>query len=1044
MDDVAKYLKIINEGLTTKVCMQLSPEQKLAIEYTDGPQIILAGPGSGKTLVIVEKATYLVEKAGLDPQQILVLTYSNNTADELNSRLQEREGDKPLPEAHTFHSFGQKIIEQRYECLGYKEPPRVLSDYRKYTLKRQAYFETAEVPAGLSNPESIIPLLSDFVSRACDELVGPGKLQEFIKSKELKLNAITNVDQLADEKELLEDLKFATRFYEIYNQKKVEGNFIDFEDMLFGLYKIFKHNPDILKAQRHRLKYILVDEFQDANSGQVAILALLEERSGKICVVGDDDQSIYRFRGASYGSFVNFKKLFPEAVTHTLTINYRGTPRIVAASQVLISHKTQDRFDPDKKLKSGRKSGLQIGAFISTDVNSESQNVVNLIGSLLNEGIKPQDIAVISRAHDHRKQIYEALVKASIPVIEQRPFSIFSIQDVQVVSSFIRGAFLDDDDSDWIFPILFRYCNDLSPGQYSEISENLNELSPFELLTRLENIIEMSSLSLSGLKFALNIISQIKGFIPDGSASKLVEKALELSGTLSEAVARGEKSNRSAKALAQLWQAATDFEESEQISRLTPRHIHDFLDYLKWAEQTNTITLEPPSAEGVNLITAHSAKGLQFPVVIVVGLSERKFPKGDKDKRFTFPQKLSREIEPPPDAHTQEERRLMYVAMTRAANRLYLSGIQRPRVRISRFFTDVISHENFGEYGEVVDVDDIYIETGKKKMISQETDNNFTLKISEILSSTISAGKNGRQENVILENGISLLTEKLWSVMSSSGYTRSPDDFKRLLTDLINRCELKKIEPAGIEKSKKPKLSYTDIETYKSCPLRYRFKKVLKIPEKIGPHVYLGDAIHRTLYEVMSTVSKGKKPSVKDLKQIFFKKWSSYRNQDKTWMENLKNAGLMMLENFAKREKESRLKIVGLEKRFALEYDNFKLVGKIDRIDKDEKHELYIVDYKTGRIGTSQSAKDKADDQLFIYAMACPSLYDKLPAEVAYYYLGDDRLASFVVSEKDLQKVLAKISGIADKIADGDFTATPSIFECSRCSYKNICPDKVD
>ncbi len=1015
--------------------MQLSAEQRLAIEYIDGPQIILAGPGSGKTLVIVEKAAYLVEKVGLDPGHILVLTYSNNTADELNTRLQKRERDKPLPQAHTFHSFGQKIIEKRFDCLGYKESPRVLSDYRKYMLLRQAYFETAEVPIGLSNPDSIIYLLKDFVSRSCDELIGPEKLRGFIEKKELYLASITNGDQLADEREQLDDLKFATRFYEIYNQKKLGDNFIDFEDMLFGLYRVFNENPDVLKAERHRLKYILVDEFQDANSGQVAILALLGEKTEKICVVGDDDQSIYRFRGASYGSFVNFKRVFPNAVTHTLTVNYRGTPQIVAASQVLISHKTQDRFDPNKELKSGRKSGPKIGAFISTDVNSEAQSVVSLIKSLFDKNVKPRDIAVISRVHDHRKQVYEALTKADIPVVEQKPFSIFSIHDVQIVFSLIRGAFLDEE-AGWIFPILFRYCSDFNPGQYSQIRENLDKLSPYELLTELEGITEISSLSQSGLKSAMDIINSIKELIPDGSASKLVEKAFELSGLLSKVVAIDENSNRVAKALSQLWQAANDFEENEQGD------IHDFLNYLKWAEKTGTITLEQSRANGVNLLTAHSAKGLQFPVVIIVSLSERKFPQNDRDKRFSLPQELSREIQPPPDAHTQEERRLMYVAMTRAADRLYLSGIQRTRVRVSRFFSEVISNENFDEYGEVMKFGNLYTEP--EKAISQKTDKDFSLKLSDVLYSAFSTGKDTYHKKTVLEDSLILLTEKLWSVISSSGYGQSPDDFKKMFIDLIDRCKLKEVEPVVIEKEEKLKLSYTDIETYNSCPLKYKFKYILKIPEEVGPHVYLGSAIHRTLYEVMSTVSKGKKFSVYELKKTFLEKWGGYRIGDKAWAESLKNAGLRMLENFAKREMKNRLRIVDLEKKFNLEYDNFILTGKIDRIDKDENGEIYIVDYKTGRIGTSEKANTKADDQLFIYALASPNLYDKIPAEVAYYYLSDDRLVSFIVSEKDLQRVLEKISGVVDKIAKENFTSTPSSFECGRCSYKNICPDKVD
>ena len=381
----------------------------------------------------------------------------------------------------------------------------------------------------------------------------------------------------------------------------------------------------------------------------------------------------------------------------------------------------------------------------------------------------------------------------------------------------------------------------------------------------------------------------------------------------------------------------------------------------------------------------------------------------------------------------------MYVGMTRAARQLYLSGLSKPRVKISRFFAEVISKDNFDQFGRNVEFAAQPVLSDKKEIIGLDVVNTYEIETSEIIKSILGGGQSN------LEFGFGLLIQKMWQVSNRLPDQVSVDNFKRSLIDIINNSRLEEPRPVlRLPSEEKPRLSYTDIRIYGKCPLQYRFKKILRISERAGPQMHLGDAIHRTLQEAMAKAGNQIKPTADELKGLFLDKWQKYRHSDLTWMESLKRAGLEMLEKFAEREQSVKTRVMALEKDFRIDRPEFVLAGRIDRVDIDEAGEIYVIDYKTGKIGMPESSyESKKDDQLIVYAMVCPELFGKLPAEVAFYYLAENKLISSIVSQKDIDSLHSKIGEIAGRIAAGDFTATPSPFECGQCSYRNICPFKA-
>lgn len=1008
-----------------------SPEQKAAIEYIGGPQIILAGPGSGKTRVIVEKAAYLVEEKGYSADELLVLTYSSNTADELNQRIRFRQKDVPLPEASTFHAFGHRLVQRYYHLLGYSSPPELASDYQRYILMRQAYFKAAVIPPGLINPDSVMSDLESFVSRAADELVEPAEIEPLFQKWEANAKSLTNEDEKLELLQICEDLKFAARFYEIYERLKKENHLIDYGDMLRGAYKLLKSHKDILAAVRNKYRYILVDEFQDANSGQVEILHLIGRKSGKVCVVGDDDQSIYRFRGASYGSFINFQNKFPNTITHRLTINFRSSPPIVAASQALISFKGQERFDKEKKIVSNRQTGHKIGIMISTSQLVEAQRVKDLILSLLEskEVTNPNEIAVISRAHEHRRAIRRALSESRIPFQDLRPLSVFDIQDSYLIISMVR-AILNDPRPDLIYPILAKYCRELSTVDYSEIGQIIRSNKPFEALKAITENADFPEKDRLSLKIIVSTIEELRG-IQGLTPTSLMEALIDRTGLLKGAVAAGKEGETAVFALTALWNAMAEYEESGG-------GIDGLIDYLDWAEANGSIQVESLSSDGVKLITAHAAKGLEFPVVIVIGLSENRFPQGQKTKRFEFPQELSKEIEPPQDAHMQEERRLMYVAMTRAANRLYLSAIEHNRTKISRFIRELLEHPDNADFTMPADYD-------RSERFDNELDvfDRFEMINPERgLIESISSLKKKSPDS--LEDNLTLMFEKLWQLLADAELVNTPEKFSKIVADSLARCSYVSSPKREWKSSARLRLSYTDLMTYKKCPLQYKFKKIYQIPEKVLPFLHLGNVMHSVLFESMATAKNIESITTEKLEKSFIEKWQKIRNPDIAWMESLKNAGFLMIHNFVKREKERTTKPIALEQRFEIELENCLLTGQIDRIDKDAEDELHLIDYKTGKIGARDSSFEKGDDQLVIYAIACNALFGgRLPKSAAYYYLADDREVPEPITPKKIDRVTKDVEMTAAEIAASQFPPKPNSYECGRCSYKNICPHKV-
>ncbi len=589
----------------------LNEEQRKAVLCKDGPLLIIAGAGSGKTKVLTTKVAYLIKEKGVDPKNIVAITFTNKAAKEMKDRIIKLVGNKGYYiQISTFHSFGLRIIKENYEKIGYNKNFTIIDSDDSLTVIKKIMKEL-NIDTTRYSPKFI----KNNISSCKNEMVLPEKYK-----------ALVNDD--------ITDITY--KVYKKYNDTLKRNNSFDFDDLLIKPVELFNKYPEVLNSYQELFKYIFIDEYQDTNEAQYLLSKMIASKYKNICVVGDDSQSIYSWRGANFKNILNFEKDYKDASVILLEQNYRSTKTILSAANFVIKNNINKK---DKNLWTNNEVGEKIVYKRALDEKDEASYVIKEIRKLKDEKVSLDNIAVLYRTNAQSRTIEEGFLNGNIPYRIVGAFAFYSRKEIKDLLAYLKLIYNKDDDVS-----LSRIINYPKRGIGSKTIDNLsmdavlNNTSMFDVIKKGKElefkklILEMKEKSNSlSLTETVDMVLDLSG----------IKKDLENEHTL-EADIRLEN-------LDEFKSITKTFEEESGNSSL-----EDFLGEISLVSDVND--QKNDDTPKVTLMTTHAVKGLEFDYVFVIGLEENIFP----------------HINCIEEDDIEEERRLFYVAITRAKKKLYL------------------------------------------------------------------------------------------------------------------------------------------------------------------------------------------------------------------------------------------------------------------------------------------------------------------------------------------------------------------------------------
>ena len=595
---------------------ELNERQREAVLYNDGPLLIIAGAGAGKTKTLTTKIAYLIEKKNVAPENILAITFTNKAAKEMKDRLFKTIGQTAkYLEVSTFHSFGLKLLRENYDALGYDKNFVIMDSDDSLTVVKKIIKDIGYDPK-IYNPRAI----RNKISSCKNEMTTPEAYERY---------AASDFEKVVQE------------VYAKYEKKLQRNNSVDFDDLLLLPIELFKKNPDILNKYQDLYQYILIDEYQDTNEAQYILTKMLSAKNRKITCVGDDSQSIYSFRGANYKNILNFEKDYKDAKTILLEQNYRSTSNILdAANQVIKNNKMRK----DKNLWTSRGIGEKIKYYRAYNERDEAQYVIRKIKELTNRNVEYKDIAVLYRTNAQSRVLEEEMLKENLPYRVIGSFYFYSRKEIKDLIAYLRLIHNSKDNVS-----LLRVINTPKRGIGLKTIENLTIQADAMGVSIYEAISSGKELEFK------NLIEKLKEMSKDLTLTELIDKVLDASGMKKEL--EDEKTLEAEVRLENLEEFKSitkTFEEREGLISL-----EDFLLEISLISDVEEYKDDP---NRISLMTVHSVKGLEFDHVFVVGMEEGIFPH------------INSLMD---NSELEEERRLCYVAITRAKDDLHLVNARR-------------------------------------------------------------------------------------------------------------------------------------------------------------------------------------------------------------------------------------------------------------------------------------------------------------------------------------------------------------------------------
>ena len=966
----------------------LNSQQRTAVTFGDGPLLIVAGVGTGKTTVITRRIAWLIAEKRALPAEILALTFTEKAAAEMEERV-----DILVPygyvEAHigTFHAFCDRVLRENAVLLG------LSPDYRILTEPEQAIFlkdHLFDFPLAhyrpLGNPTRHLRALLSLYSRAKDEDVSPIDYREYadrVAAEAKQADADTEEGQLLIEHaDVQNELAEA---YAAYQQLLVKHGFVDFGDLITLTLRLFREHPTVLAHYRRRFAYILVDEFQDTNYAQFELLKLLADHRN-VTVCGDDDQSIYKFRGAAISNILGFQETYPDAKMVILEHNYRSTQSILDSAYRLIQHNNPDRLEVrsaiNKRLLADGEPGSPPHQIHFETLEEECDFVAETIARRRDAEARPlNEFAVLTRSNAQAEPFLRALSLLRIPWRFSGSRGLYDQDEIRSAIAFLR-VLSDPRDTMSLHHLA-------SSPPYEVPAEALAAATAYARRQN-KSLLQVLRMALKTPAFLdigeqahdpiTRLLANFDTMLPLSTQERTGDILYRYLSTLTGTIARLSNSDSPHDAqriqnLAKLFSIIERFSQVTRYDRVT--WFVDYLDALIEAGDNPPVGDAQWDTDAVNVLTIHQAKGLEFPVVFLVGLVSGRFPSPHRQDPIPLPDELVRDLVTGSDFHRQEERRLFYVGMTRAKEDLYLTSAR--------------------DYG----------------------------------------GKRARKPSLFVSEALALDASQL------------VPEKRPTLTRITRHASPKSLSDGDSgqlalfsQGNKILSLSHRKIDDYLTCPLKYRYVHILRVPIRQHHTVIYGNAIHQAIRQFQNDRMAGRRTAVGDLHKIFRKHWKSEGFLTPEH-ENLRlQEGLKALEAFHAHETAEPSVPSYVEKRFAISLGENRLVGVFDRIDIVDGSGT-IIDYKTSHIQTEEQATKRTKDslQLALYALAYQQMFEALPSTIELRFVSSRiTIGRAVPSAKTLERSAADMAKAAAGIRSGSFDADPTYRACRYCAYATICP----
>ena len=972
-------MTLLDQTPAQQILEGLNDEQRAAVTHGEGPLLIVAGAGTGKTQVITLRIAWLIATKRTRPEEILALTFTDKAAAEMEGRVLERVPYGLVGATiSTFHAFCDRLVRDHAIELGLTSQLRVDSEAEILVFLREHLFELGlRRYAPLGNPDGLLRELVTIFDRARDEDVSPAAYEAFAASLAVAAGGDpARIDRAESQAEI-------ARAYASYQRLLLEHGRMDFGAQIALALRLLRERAYLRRERQERYRYVLVDEFQDTNHVQFELVKLLAGQGAEgrrnLTVVGDDDQSIYRFRGAKIENLLGFQEAYPDANVQVLRQNYRSGRRILDPAHRLIQENNPARLEHelgyDKRLIANVPWPGDVEARAFRTASDEAEAVAAGIAAAIADGTRaPRDFAILTRAHRHLDPFALALRSHGVPFRRTGRRGLYSRPEVMLCLNVLRTV-ADPADGAAAYHALGDPLFGADPVDLAELGARSRHTHRPLLALAIERTAagECTAATRQAVTRFAGLHRRLAAAALRLTTAEVLFELASESGLIHQ-LANDDtpESAERARNLNKLFQL---------ITRVGPLLRHDrvaqFIPHLdlliEMGDDPAAVELESDE-DAVQLLTAHNAKGLEFPVVYLAQLGEGRFPSRRQGERLVFPAELRRGRSDDRADHDREERRLFYVGMTRARERLVLTYAQdyggERATRVSRFVLEALA---------------------------------------------LPAPPKGVYAASPLE-AIARHAPAAEAVVTRT--ERVPDDQPLVLSN-------------------------SQVDDYDDCPYKYRFAHVMRVPLVTSPAFMYGNAIHQAIRHYLKDRMRGYPTGVEHLIRTYEESWSSVGFLSREHEERRLEEGRQVLRRFYAHEEASAAKPSAVEREFRFRLGRDEVRGRWDRIDDRAEGVVLVdyktSEVDDPEKAAERTEKSLEEGQLGLYALAYRETTGAAPQFVELHYVSHGVVGRAAVLDRHLESARDRVTIAARGIRDGEFPPDPDQRKCRYCPYSRFC-----